>query len=123
MTDFAVTQMDRRLARESASADLEEQCSIALESEFIAALTKEPGRIVQTPGDRDSKHQTRPAFEVAIEDADDAESIEMLTILGLCAQGRGGECTLRASAWIKRAARKHAAYYSGDLAALLGEPA
>ena len=116
MTDFAVTQMDRRLARESASADLEEKCSIALESEFIDALTKEPGRIVQTPAHRE---KTSPAFRAVVGYLDDADELEMLAILGLCAQGKGSECELRASALIKRVSGYHAQTHAGELAELL----
>jgi len=115
-----VSGLNRYYARQDRRGALAESAYTTLRDELIDALIHDPAKVVQTPGFKSSQTTAADVINDGFAGRGEQSLIELLRIVGLCAQGKAGhEVHLRASAWIAARAAEHAAFHAGDLVAEL----
>lgn len=109
LAQYYAARQDRRDA-------LADSAYTTLRDELIDALIHDPAKVVQTPGFKSRQTTAADVINDAFAGRGEQSLIELLRIVGLCAQGKPDhEVHLRASAWIAARAAEHAAFHQGDL--------
>jgi len=116
-----VVGLARHLARKDRCDNLADKAFVTLRDELIDALLTDPAKLVRTPGFGKREHSAADVVSDNFAGASgDAALHELLSIVGLCAKGNGGnELHMRAKAWIAARAAEHAAWHQDDLLAEL----